>query len=314
MADEDIRLPQVPPITAEDPEDVAWALSTAEAMWARGEHTEGIKWIRKAAESAADAEADERALQLAKAASELAGIVARRAPGSSPSLHSPPTKGVPPAPTSSTSSVSKSPSVARGPSPQKAPQKPAFPSPSRVGPAGSVGSSLASTPRPPSIAQRPLGPKSAVAHASAPVPEAAPSSSPSTRQVRPSVPRYDSEATMVGQVQSYVDTSSRLRSIDDDDDDDWAPGGETTMHSSYVDRPTTHEPRAVSMRPPMASAPRHDPEITTSQAVRVVVWRDANGVHVAPAGTVVSAITVDAVLVALEPNADLTAWLSIRQR
>ncbi|HVH45296.1 MAG TPA: hypothetical protein VM925_23245 [Labilithrix sp.] len=47
----------------------------------------------------------------------------------------------------------------------------------------------------------------------------------------------------------------------------------------------------------------------TSQAVRVVVWRDANGVHVAPAGTTVSAITVDAVLVALEPNADLTAWL-----
>ena len=48
----------------------------------------------------------------------------------------------------------------------------------------------------------------------------------------------------------------------------------------------------------------------TSQAVRVVVWRDANGVHVAPAGTVVSAITVEAVLVALEPHADLTAWLS----
>jgi hypothetical protein len=57
---------------------------------------------------------------------------------------------------------------------------------------------------------------------------------------------------------------------------------------------------------------RHDPAITTSQAVRVVVWRDASGVHVAPAGTVVSAITVDAVLVALEPHADLTAWLSAR--
>ena len=43
---------------------------------------------------------------------------------------------------------------------------------------------------------------------------------------------------------------------------------------------------------------------------KIVVWRDANGVHVAPAGTMVSAITVDAVLVALEPSADLTAWLS----
>lgn len=57
-----------------------------------------------------------------------------------------------------------------------------------------------------------------------------------------------------------------------------------------------------------------DPAIQTSQAVRVVVWRDGAGVHVAPAGTVVSAITVDAVLVALEPNADLTAWLSPKNR
>jgi hypothetical protein len=66
--------------------------------------------------------------------------------------------------------------------------------------------------------------------------------------------------------------------------------------------------RAGEMRPP--SATQHDPEIVTTQAVRVVVWRDASGVHVAPAGTVVSAIKVDAVLVALDSAADLTAWLS----
>ena len=54
--------------------------------------------------------------------------------------------------------------------------------------------------------------------------------------------------------------------------------------------------------------------IQTTQAVRVVVWRDANGVHVAPAGTVVSAIKIDAVLVVLEEGADLTAWLSQRER
>jgi hypothetical protein len=69
--------------------------------------------------------------------------------------------------------------------------------------------------------------------------------------------------------------------------------------------------------PPVLRAPAtsiHDPGIQTSQAVRVVVWRDANGVHLAPSGTVVSAITIDAVLVALEPSADLTAWLSKRER
>jgi hypothetical protein len=69
---------------------------------------------------------------------------------------------------------------------------------------------------------------------------------------------------------------------------------------------------AAPARPPMSTV--HDPEIQTSQAVRVVVWRDGNGVHIAPAGTVVSSITIDAVLVALEPSADLTAWLSQRER
>lgn len=76
-------------------------------------------------------------------------------------------------------------------------------------------------------------------------------------------------------------------------------------------------PASPSVAPPAARAPTsavHDPQIHTSQAVRVVVWRDANGVHIAPAGTVVSAITIDAVLVALEPSADLTAWLSQRER
>jgi hypothetical protein len=67
---------------------------------------------------------------------------------------------------------------------------------------------------------------------------------------------------------------------------------------------------APPVRPPQSTI--HDPEIQTSQAVRVVVWRDASGVHVAPAGTVVSAITIDAVLVVLEEGADLTAWLSQR--
>ncbi|NOU29065.1 MAG: hypothetical protein HOO96_14280, partial [Polyangiaceae bacterium] len=51
------------------------------------------------------------------------------------------------------------------------------------------------------------------------------------------------------------------------------------------------------------------PTLRQSQAVRVIVWKDAAGVHVAPQGTVVSAITVDAILVALDESADLSAWL-----
>ncbi len=52
----------------EDNEDVAWALSTAEALLGRGERQEAIRWVRKAAEQAADIGADDRALELAKSA------------------------------------------------------------------------------------------------------------------------------------------------------------------------------------------------------------------------------------------------------
>ena len=87
---------------------------------------------------------------------------------------------------------------------------------------------------------------------------------------------------------------------------------------SHGDRQTAFTmPAALAGGPaPESRAPAvgvHDPEIQTSQAVRVVVWRDGTGVRIAPAGTVVSSITIDAVLVVLEPSADLTAWLSQRE-
>ena len=45
-AEDELALPTVPEAKPEDPEDVSWALSTAEAMWARGDNLEGIKWVR----------------------------------------------------------------------------------------------------------------------------------------------------------------------------------------------------------------------------------------------------------------------------
>src|SRR5438128_1382407 len=78
VADDELNLPQVPEPKPEDPEDVSWALSTAEAMWARGDHAEGIKWVRRAAEAASEAESDARALELAKAAADLAGLLTRK--------------------------------------------------------------------------------------------------------------------------------------------------------------------------------------------------------------------------------------------
>ena len=62
----------IPPPREDDPEEVADKLSIAAAMWARGETHDALQWLRRAAESASDAEADLRALELAKAAAELA--------------------------------------------------------------------------------------------------------------------------------------------------------------------------------------------------------------------------------------------------
>jgi hypothetical protein len=59
-----------------------------------------------------------------------------------------------------------------------------------------------------------------------------------------------------------------------------------------------------------AAAKVEEPSLRPCQAMRVIVWRAGDGVHVAPHGTHVAAISVDAVLVALDPAADLAAWLS----
>ena len=68
MADE----PKVPEPRDDDHEEVSDKLSIAAAMWARGDRADALSWVRRAAESASDVEQDMRALELAKAASELA--------------------------------------------------------------------------------------------------------------------------------------------------------------------------------------------------------------------------------------------------
>ncbi|WP_437747089.1 hypothetical protein WMF39_19940 [Sorangium sp. So ce1504] len=70
------NLRPIPPPHDEDNEDVHWALSTATALWGRGERDEALKWLRRAAEQASDANADLRALELFKAAAEVAQKIA----------------------------------------------------------------------------------------------------------------------------------------------------------------------------------------------------------------------------------------------
>ena len=52
------------------------------------------------------------------------------------------------------------------------------------------------------------------------------------------------------------------------------------------------------------------PAFRASQAVHVVIWRDADGkLRVAARGTQVSAVTIEALLVAPSSDVDLLAWL-----
>jgi hypothetical protein len=65
----------IPTPRTDDDEDVHWALSTANALWGRGERIEALKWLRRAAEQASDVNADVRALELFKAAADVASKV-----------------------------------------------------------------------------------------------------------------------------------------------------------------------------------------------------------------------------------------------
>ena len=61
----------LPQAETADPDGVQVALRAAQTLWSRGDTSESLKWLRKAAESASDEGADVRSLQLAKAAAEL---------------------------------------------------------------------------------------------------------------------------------------------------------------------------------------------------------------------------------------------------
>ena len=413
-AEDELALPQVPEPKPDDPEDVSWSLSTAEAMWARGDHLEGIKWVRKAAEAASEVENDERALELAKAASELATVIARRSlglgGGAPPEASAAePTSGQPVSAMPTTTRSHGPPAARSSPPPPPPPARSSPPLPLRpsqpprsLSPMGATAPprsfspmGITAPPRslsgtavtaPPPVSSSPTGvtaaPRPLATNDARQGPQAgrgilsnrAAAEKPKAR--RRSRENLDKEARAAGVVET-----APMRAIDGDAAERTLIGrgevGENTIANFNAEKPTANgridrgpdpEPTivarledlqshrqksaeewdasptrnltgddmdhlsaegdrkttafAIPAAPLVTATPPvrgpqptiHDPEIQTTQAVRVVVWRDANGVHVAPAGTVVSAITIDAVLVVLEKGADLTAWLSQRER
>jgi hypothetical protein len=68
---------EIPAVKDTDVEDVVWGLQTAESLWRRGERIDALVWLRRAAQSAGDANDDERAVELARFAAELTEWVAQ---------------------------------------------------------------------------------------------------------------------------------------------------------------------------------------------------------------------------------------------
>ncbi len=385
MSDE-LQIPQVPEPKPEDPEDVSWALSTAEAMWARGDHSEGVKWVRRAAEAAADAENDDRFMELTKAAADLAGMLTKRgqtrasihiddsemeeeAPPPPPppkpvAKPAPPKVAGPAAPKPAAGSVTKQVTTPSRP-PAPLPSKTSQPPPAMTAkPAGKpLGTNTKSVPpkAPTSDKKPPRKSKTSLeaeARAAGVVPMAADTSpdpvnhhdtqeAPVMRRSRPEIGPTD--PTFVGNVNDILKKKAAALAEEDGHEDkttdEWdamatqnltgdelnnlpipPPPSSTDGRKTSVGLPPPDfkatvsafaKPKTAAASAPVSSsrsAEPHDPGVVTTQAVRVVLWRDGNGVHVAPAGTVVSAITVDAVLVALDSNADLTAWLTQKGR
>jgi hypothetical protein len=65
-----------------------------------------------------------------------------------------------------------------------------------------------------------------------------------------------------------------------------------------------------AQRSPSVPAPKSG--LTPSQAIRVFVVHAPDGVRVVPAGTPLQSPAVEAILVAVDPAADLATWLTRR--
>ena len=252
------------------------ALSVAEASWKRGDRPAALKALRNAVEAASDAEDDSRALELAKAAADLTTYMASIPPPAPPS---------------------------RGPLPPKSPSmlppRPvpgAKPTPLKVAAAAQKGAKEESK----KADRRSLAGEVSRGRA-------APSSEDRTEPIRvPHIHHDPSPGPARKKAMSRGDRGKRLSRTDEIDA--WP------TESVKGDLPRASEvppPPAVPKDAPMRSPSRGWTNVRASQAARVRVWRDADGtVRVASLSAPAPADAIEAVLAALEPDADLATLLS----
>ncbi len=237
----------IPKARDDDPEDVSWALSTAATQFARGDRAEALKWLRRAAEAASEAERDSRALELAKAAADLS---------TAPPITQPP------------KAVSTKPAP-RGPTTKRLSIKPPKPEEKK----------------PDDKKTRPRTPSNAEDRAD-------------TQITRPPLPHIVSAGTPeTPEADGWVTESMGASDLDALQNEVYGTERTRIGAAAYKPEKSVEEPKKPAFR--------------ASQAVHVVIWRAPDGtLRLAAKGTVVSAVTIDALLVAPGPDVDLLAWLS----
>ena len=180
-------LSPIPNPLPNDDEDVSWALSTAGALWGRGERAEALKWLRRAAEQASDVNDDVRALALFKAAADVSAQVSTTTPP-------PPSTSIPPPSTT----VTPPPVASVPPSTTVTPPPVAPVAPSGSHPPPSLRASAPPPPprkAPPSLPPRNSRPPLPPSRSQAPPPVSTQAPPPPATQVAPSRAAPPSSAT-----------------------------------------------------------------------------------------------------------------------
>jgi len=298
----------IPIARDDDPEDVSWALSTAATSFARGDRGEALKWLRRAAEAASEAERDTRALELAKAAAELSALpgaavtaTPSRPPAPIPSRPPLPVPSRPPPP-----APSRPPPISASRPPPAAPSRPApavppaapTPRPSEARGKGASGARAKGGSGSKSKADE-TGKRAAMRKSmSGEVQRARATSTPDDST--------ETKETVITEVRRPLNTPAA--GVTASEADSWPT--ETSEPADEKGTSVYGQERTRIGTPAYKDKGRSAAPVAT-HAVRVVIWRGPDGaLRVAPQGTSVSAVTMEAVLVALDPEADLLAWLA----
>ncbi len=307
----------IPPAKKDDPEDVSWALTTAETQWSRGDKAEALKWLRRAVDAASDAEDDMRALELAKAAAELANAVGASGPPPLPAAGA--RKSVPPpAPAAARKSVPPKAPTGKSIPPRPAAGTPAKPTAVKVAaPVPSKPVVAKSTPPPkkePSKEEKEENRKTARRSYAGEVQRGRAEDKESTKTNTSEMRFTGTSPAATDKIREPMPTKPPEAGAAStaNDADSWPT---ETLAGDDLPLPNFEQERtrigAAQYRADKTDEQRSTAKIRPLQAVKVMLFRGADGaLRVAPAGSDVSAVAIEAMLVSLDPDVDLPSWLT----